>query len=327
MHPRNNIKILMLALNLTAVFSTFAQQTIMYTQYPFNAAGLNPAASGLKINRKYYFTFGFNRPWANMENSPRQDFFNFSVTIRHPRIVSYWQNAGFYVDNDQGGMYGSIGLYGTYAFHMLLKKKTILSFGAFIGARRFARSLNLFDENDPALASSRTEVISLPDFIPGVRITHKKYFAGFSLRQITINSMHDLKGNRIGSKQSDLKPNLYADYGRFIPLMEQVLLMPSVALNVPLAGIPIVDASAMVYFGNRVGGGLAIRNVSFLSGIFQLRFLGNLTAGFAYSYPINSMRYTAAMNSFELMVGIVPMGMETPSSGAHSVAKCPGLRY
>jgi type IX secretion system PorP/SprF family membrane protein len=299
----------------------------MYTQFGFNNLGLNPAASGLDINRKNYIMFGFNQPWANLENAPRQQFFSYSQVIRHPRIVSYWQSAGLYIDNDQGGLIGSMGAYGTYAFHFLVKKKTILSFGAFLGARRFARSLGNFDPNDPAVSSSASDVFTMPDFIPGFRITHRRFYSGISLRQITLTRMKDFKGNRIGSPGMSLKPNIYIDYGRFVPVADQVLFMPSVALNIPVLGIPAADFNMMFYFGNRLGTGVALRNLASFSGIVQLRFLGNMTVGFAYSYPINEMRYTNARNSFEVMIGVIPMGMDVPTNPTRSVARCPSLNY
>lgn len=103
-------------------------------------------------------------------------------------------------------------------------------------------------------------------------------------------------------------------------------MMPSVALNTPILGLPIVDANLMFYFANRLGLGLGMRNTSFASGIFQIRFLKNMTAGFAYSYPVNLTRY-AAKNSYEVMIGIIPFGMDTHLSGRHSIAKCPTLSY
>ncbi len=103
-------------------------------------------------------------------------------------------------------------------------------------------------------------------------------------------------------------------------------MMPSVAANMAIVSPPIIDANVMFYYRSRVGGGMGIRNLSFLSAIVQLRFWENLSAGIAYSYPINAMRFTQ-QNSFEVMIGVVPMGMDSKATGKHSVAKCPGLSY
>ena len=302
-----------------------AQQTIMFTQYTFNKAGMNPAASGTDIEKEIYYSFGTNRQWLGIENAPKQTYFNLSYTIRPPRSYKRWQNVGIYYDADDSGLIGSMGLYGNYTVHYLIRKKLIASFGVYAGVRQYTRSLGGLDPGDPAVNKTRTSLFLYPDIIPGARLTDKKFFLGLSLRQISIYKLQDFKGRKIGSP-SRLRPSVYFEYGRFVTLTDNLLMMPSIAVNTPIISLPIVDANVMFYFANRVGLGAGIRNTSFVSGIFQIRFLENLTAGFAYSYPINSVRY-AAKNSFELVVGVVPMGMNTRLTGRHSIARCPVLSY
>lgn len=302
-----------------------AQQTIMFTQYTFNKAGLNPAASGTDIEKEIYYSFGINRQWVGIENAPQQAYFNLSYTIRPPRSYKRWQNVGIYYDTDNSGLIGSMGLYGNYTVHYLLRKKLIASLGVYAGIRQYTRSLGGFDPADPAVNKTRTSVFLYPDIIPGARLTDKKFFVGLSLRQISIYKLQDFKGRKIGGP-SRLRPSVYFEFGRMITLSENLLMMPSLAVNTPLISLPIVDASVMFYLANRVGLGAGVRNVSFVSGIFQIRFLENLTAGFAYSYPLNTMRY-AAKNSFEVVVGVVPMGMSTRLTGRNSIARCPTMNY
>lgn len=297
----------------------------MFTQYTFNKAGMNPAASGTDIEREIYYSFGTNRQWAGIDNAPQQSFFNVSYTIRPPRSYKRWQNVGIYYDSDESGLLGSIGIYGNYTVHYLLRKKLIASFGVYAGARNYTRSIGGFDMADPAVNKTKTSIWVYPDIIPGARLTDKKYFVGLSLRQITIYKLQNFKGKKIGSP-SKLRPSLYMEYGRMVTLTDNLLMMPSLALNTPIIGLPIIDANVMFYLANRVGLGAGIRNTSFISGTFQIRFLQNMTAGFAYSYPLNNMKY-AAKNSFEVMVGVVPMGMSEKLSGRHSIARCPSLSY
>ncbi len=302
-----------------------AQQTIMFTQYTFNKAGMNPAASGTDITKEIYYCVGLNRQWVGIDNSPNQSFLNVSYTIRPPRSYKRWQNVGVYFDNDNSGLIGSQGIYANYTIHYLIRKKLIASFGVFAGVRRYSRSTAGFDINDPAVAKTKTSLFLYPDIIPGVRLTDKKYFVGLSVRQISIYKLQDFKGRKIGSP-SKLKPSVYMEYGRLMTLNDNLLMMPSLALNTPILGLPLIDLNVMFYYANRVGLGAGIRNTSFLSGIFQIRFLENMTAGLAYSYPINAARY-AAQNSFEIMIGVVPMGMDAKLTGRHSIAKCPVLSY
>jgi type IX secretion system PorP/SprF family membrane protein len=302
-----------------------AQQTTAYSQYLFNAAGLNPAASGIDINQKLIYVAGLNRQWTDLNNSPKATFVNLSYTIRPPRSYHFWQNVGVYVDNDQAGLFSNTGIYGNYTLHLLIRKKLVASFGIYAGIRKYTRSVAGLDVNDPAVQKNASSVLLYPDLIPGVRLSGKKFFTDLSIRQITIPKLQDFKGHKIGSP-STLQPSIYYDYGRKIPLMDDLLMIPSFAVNMPLVGPPIVNVSALFYYATRIGGGLAIRNTSFASAIFQIRFLENVTAGFSYSYPLNATRY-AAQNSFEIMVGVTPMGMNSKAVGRHSVSKCPTLDF
>ena len=213
-------------------FVNKAQQTIMFTQYTFNKAGMNPAASGTDIEKEIYYCVGLNRQWVGIENAPNQSFLNVSYTIRPPRSYKRWQNAGIYFDNDNSGLIESNGIYGSYTLHYLIRKKIVASFGVYAGVRRFTMSLSGFDANDPAVIKNRSSIFLYPDIIPGVRLSDKKYFVGLSLRQITIYKLQDFKGRKIGGP-SRLKPSVYFEYGRLVTLSDNLLMMPSFALNTP----------------------------------------------------------------------------------------------
>lgn len=301
-----------------------AQQTMMFTQFTFNKAGLNPAASGTDLNQEMYYLFGIGRPYFGVSGAPKQTFLNFSYTIREPRSISFWQNVGIYAEEEDAGLFTQNNYYLGYAMHRLLRKKTLLSWGVYAGLRRIGRSNGGFDSNDPAV-SKTTDLLLYPDIIPGIRVASQKFFAGLSLKQITITRLKNFKGEKIGSP-SQLTPTIYAEYGQKIPLMANVLFMPSVAFNIPLLGPPIMDANALFYLYNRLGLGLGIRGTSMLNGVMQVRFFKNLCVGFAYGYAMGQMRYSQSQ-TFELMVGITPVGMDVKVTGQHSIARCPDLQF
>lgn len=304
--------------------SVNAQQTMMFTQYTFNKAGLNPAASGTDLNQEMYYAFGIGRPYYGLSGSPKQTFVNFSYTIREPRSISFWQNISLYVEDEESGMFSQNNVYAGYTMHRLLRKKVLFSWGVYAGIRRIGRSLGGFDANDPAV-SKTADLLLYPDVRPGVRIASQKFFAGLSLKQISVTSLRDFKGRQIGSP-SKLTPTIYAEYGQKIPLMANVLFMPSVALNFPVLGPPAIDATAMFYLYNRVGLGAGVRGTSLLNGILQIRFLNNLCAGFAYGYAVGNMRYTQSQ-TFEVIIGVTPVGMDVKVTGQHSVTRCPDLQF
>jgi type IX secretion system PorP/SprF family membrane protein len=302
-----------------------AQQVPLYIQHGFNRAGLNPASGGLDNTQKMNYVFGTSRLWGTFENSPRSSFVNFSYTIRPPRGYRYWQNAGIYYEDLAAGLMGSSGIYGSYTFHLLVQKKNVLSMGMMAGARVYDRSVGFFDVHDPAVGKSQSSLWVYPDLIPGIRYSTKKFYAGFSARQITITQLKNWKNRKIGGP-SKLNPHLYFEFGKSVSVAEQVVMLPSLALSLPILAPPTLDGSLLFYFSNRLGLGLAMRNSNFVSGIIQIRFLQTMTAGFSYSYPVNQTRYVAG-NSFEFMIGIAPYGMNQKLSGKSSVARCPTLAY
>ena len=302
-----------------------SQQTLIYTQSVFNRAGMNPAAAGTDINQKYYYVFGVNRQWLAYDRAPKSNFANFSITIRPPRSYHYWQNVGVYVDAAQQGYGSNNGVYANYTIHLLLRKNLIASFGVYAGARKFLIQTGSFDQNDPAVQKSNYYSYAYPDIIPGFRLSNKKFFFDIAARQVSTTQIKDFQKHQIGSP-SKLNTSLFLDYGRIFPLNDDFLLLPSISLNTAVLSVPAVEANVMIYYASVMGFGLALRNASFVSGIFQARILKNLSVGLSYSYSVNQTHFVAP-NSYEIMVGMTPMGMSSKFIGKHSVARCPALEF
>jgi len=286
---------------------------------------MNPAASGLNINQKINYVFGANRQWIGFDNSPKATFANFSYTIRPPRSYSYWQNVGCLVERDQSGIISNNSFYLSYTIHLLLRKNLIASFGVYGGVREFYLSPGIIDSNDPIARNGTFKTIVYPDLIPGIRISNKKFFFDVSARQISVTQQQDFKGKHLGGP-SKLNPTFFVSYGQVFSLNEYMIMLPSVAVNMALVSAPSINPTLMFYYGNRFGFGASMRNTSFLSGIFQVRVLENLSVGLTYSYSTNKVG-AAARNSYEIMIGIAPMGLGGKYVGGRSVAKCPALDF
>jgi type IX secretion system PorP/SprF family membrane protein len=302
-----------------------AQQTTNYIQYIFNKAGINPAAAGTNINQKYYYCFGGNRQWLGFDNSPKATFVNFSYTIRPPRSYSYWQNVGVMVESDQSGAISNAGFYANYTIHLLLRKNLVTSFGIFAGARQFFISPGIIEPNDPIYRNGNYKTLVYPDLVPGMRLSNKRFFIDICARQLTVIKQEDFKGNGIGGP-SYLNPSIFFAYGQVFPVSEDMIMLPSVSVNMAIFGPPSISPTLMFYYGNRFGFGASARNATFLNGIFQVRIFENMSVGLAYSYSINKVG-SAARNGYEIMVGVVPMGLGGKFVGGRSIAKCPVLEF
>ena len=303
----------------------FSQQTGQFTQYTFNKYGYNPAAAGTNINAKLEIITGIRKQWVGFDNAPASNFFSANYTLKPERSYKRWHNVGVYLAQEKVGVFQNVGLYGSYTLHMPLTNKYNISFGIFVGVKRFSIANNAISPNDPVYGvTSTTSFYAYPDIIPGIRLYSKKMFFDVSVQQIYKNRQE--QGNKQIGHQSFLTHQLYLTYGKRFFLDNGFVLVPSVNIHSSFTNIPSIEFNFMSYYRKRIGLGASIRNKDFISGIFQFRFFKNCTAGFSYDYSINQLS-SAAPHSLELMIGLTPMMIMDGVGGKHKVAKCPNFDF
>jgi type IX secretion system PorP/SprF family membrane protein len=303
-----------------------SQQTGQYTQYTFNKYGYNPAAAGTNINAGLEVITGVRKQWVGFENAPASTFFSANYTIRPERSYKRWHNVGVYILQDRAGIFKNEGLYASYALHLPITNKLNMSFGIFAGVRRFSISKGILSQSDPVYGATYDSYFyAYPDFIPGIRIYSKKLFFDLSIQQLYKN--RQVQGDKQIGNKSVLVPQIYISFGKKFFLDNGFTVVPSINIHSSFSNIPSGEVNLMAYYRKRIGIGATVRNKDFISGIFQIRFWKNVTAGFSYDYSINKLHSTA-VNSLEFMIGLTPM-MNTMGSdrGKHNVAKCPNFDF
>ena len=116
--------------------SSSAQWIIPYYQNNFNAAGLNPAASGLESKRKFEASMGIRLPNYNLTYNTKQNYIQASYTYRPRKRFKVWHNMGGYIETDAAPSFITYRIFGSYASHIIIKKNNILSLGCFAGLTR-----------------------------------------------------------------------------------------------------------------------------------------------------------------------------------------------
>lgn len=117
-------------------FTTLAQQDQLYITYPFMPLNVNPAYSG---SREVISASGIyrTRPLFGPLGvaTTIQQYFNFDMPIANDRMT-----IGFQAYNSQtqgnslgGGVYGNLGLYGNYAYRIILPNDGKLAIGVQLG--------------------------------------------------------------------------------------------------------------------------------------------------------------------------------------------------
>ena len=304
----------------------FCQQTGQYTQFTFNKYGYNPAAAGSNINANLEAIVGIRKQWIGFDRAPASNFVSANYTIKPKRSYKRWHNVGLYIAQEKAGIYHNDGIYGSYTLHLPISKKYNMSFGIFAGVRKFSILRNYISLDDPVYKATYSGAFyAYPDFIPGIRLYSKKTFFDVSVQQLYKN--RQVQGDKQIGNKSQLTPQIYMSYGRKFYLDNGFTIVPAVNVHSSVLYFPSVEINAMAYYRKRIGIGATIRNKSFVSAIVQIRFLKNLTAGFAYDYSINRI-HSAATNSLEFMIGLTPLfsGMVGDKS-SNNVAKCPTFDF
>lgn len=282
----------------------FAQQFPHYTQFLFNKIGYNPAASGTSVNAPFELVAGGRTQYIGLKNNPKSQFVSFNYNFIPQHGYNKWHNVGVYIDQDQNGVFVKNDVWLSYTIHLLATKKMILSAGIFAGIKQFKLSAGQLDRNDPAVAKSSSAVLAYPDIVPGVRVTSKKFFADFSLQQVTMFSQKGI-GGQIGSP-SKLRPHYNLSAGKKIKWNDFNTFLIATNIRGNFLGAPSVELNLMNYYNRRFAMGLSVRNVNFICGIIQFRFIHNVNVGLAYDLAIGKM-LRAAPHTAEVMLSFSPL--------------------
>ncbi len=318
-------KVVHLFILMLLVVSAQAQQSVTYSQFMLNDYGLNPAVAG---NSKGIMCMAGRRTqWRGFELSPVTNFASITRDIGKKKGYKfYWHGVGLYFEQDNLGIFTNTVASLSYAIHLKLSKKYYLSCGIAAGVKQAALIYDV-DPNDVAVAT-RVKGVVVPDFIPGLYLSSKKFAMGLSVRNLYKNKLQDKKGE-IGTpdKPSRLRPVAYLTVNRkFFSSGYDFIFVPSVNIQSTFVGIPISSFNFIAYYHKRVGLGLSYRMHDAMSMMLHVRIWKNVIVGFAYDYTISKFR-NAHANSTEVMFGFSPvMGGDAEDRQTGST-NCPKFDY
>ena len=313
---------IILFLNIKIYF----QQTGQYSQFTFNKYGYNPAAAGTNINSNVEAIIGTRQQWVGFKRAPNTNFLSVNYTIKPQRSYKRWHNFGLYISKEKVGIFRNEGYYLSYTLHLPVSKKINMSFGIFGGVRNLAIDRNLISNLDPIYDKTYTNYFfAYPDFIPGMRIYSKRAFFDISVQQLYKN--RQVQGNKQIGNKSKLVPQIYVSFGKKYNLNNDLVLVPAVNVHSSITNIPSVELNLMAYYYKRVGVGVSVRNRDFISGIFQIRLFGNVTAGFSYDYSINKLN-AVSPHTVEFMLGLTPLlALFGNDNERYNVDRCPSFDF
>jgi type IX secretion system PorP/SprF family membrane protein len=330
--------LLVFSVSMFFVSSLSAQQLSQYTQYVINEYSINPALSG--IENYTDVKIGHRIQWVGLQGAPvttyltiqgpigKQDYKTNATTLfpavdgENPRGKQYWDDytpspahhgIGLQISNDAIGPFNTVSVFGTYAYHLPLSKRTNLSAGIAMGATKV--SLDASKTNfqggsstvtvDPAVYSSGELGKTNFNMNAGLWLYSANYFVGFAAQQLLPQAIDFSNPNivKVG-QQGKMVPHFFTTAGYRFLLTEDLNVMPSIMVKTvsPLPSQVDLNVKATYkdnfWFGGTYRGGYGFAAFAGFNA-FQL-----FSLSYSYDYsttPIN----TISSGTHELILGFI----------------------
>ncbi len=257
-----------------------------YSQYMVNGQVINPAYSG---SREVFSLSGnYVKTWSSFPGAPTHQLISVNTPLKNNKIA-----LGGIIGNQKVGAYQS--LYGSfdYAFRLLLKKNSVLSFGLRVTAEQKKENFDqlYLDPNDPVFVNNS---VFQPNFGFGMYYYTSRFYLGLSMPRMVTYGLSD---STTTGTTSSFNP---VDY-RYMLTSGGVIgkggfkWKPSVLLQ--YFGMEKdfrIDINSMFLFlDDRIWLGASYRTgaenlADQIVGILELKVLPQLTIGYSYDHPLGA---------------------------------------
>ncbi|MFC5285416.1 type IX secretion system membrane protein PorP/SprF [Pedobacter alpinus] len=275
--------ILVLMMLLSSAY-TFAQQDAMYTQYMFNTLAINPAYAGSRDFTSA--TALYRKQWVGISGAPETQTLSIDGPVKDGKV-----GLGLQVFNDNIGINKTTGVFGTYAYRILMDNST-LAFGIQGGVSRFSADYENVDLGSDGLidvAFTNNVTKFMPNFGAGIYFNTDKFYAGLSLPHLlnnTLNKDNFLVTDGLVSRQY---LHLFFSTGYVFSLSDDLKLKPNVLVK-GVRGAPLqADLNMNLWMFNLVSFGLSYRTEADISALAEVQLNKKLRLGYAYDASTTSL--------------------------------------
>ncbi len=297
--------IIYITFSLLFLDNSYTQQATQFSQYIFNYFAINPAMAGSQSCLN--FSIGYRSQWLNLEGAPKTGFGSFTTELKlNKRPTNRSKHGlGMYVENDVIGPTARTSINLAYAYHLPISREINASFGIFAGIQQFkldASKILLTNANDPLIYGSRNTIM-VPDFSPGMFLSHPNWFAGYSIKQLMRN-----KWKVAGSNESRNRWHHYIVGGKRFK-SGKINFIPSAMLKYAAFSTLSLDLNLIAELNRSFDIGIGWRNQDQIGALIKLKFAKYFTLGYSYDYTLSSLRL-ASSNTHELIIVINACGHE-----------------
>ncbi len=272
-----------------------AQQLPIYTQFMFNTYIFNPAVAG---THNYYQVRLNNRfQWTGIPDAPQTN----SLSIYGPHGE---KDMGFggYVFNDATGPTSRNGLYGSYAYNLLLNDMMRLSMGLSAGLlqnRMDGTKITLLDPTDQALLNTVTSDFS-PDATLGLYLYSSTFHVGFSAHQLFGNTIDWFEESAGLNK---LKAHFFLTGGYKYFINFDYAVESSVIVRGTMPSPVQVDFNLKAYYQDLLWLGVSVRSSDAVSFLVGYTHENRFSFGYSYDMSFSPIRHHNS-GSHEVFLGM-----------------------
>jgi len=270
---------------------TMAQQDPMYTQYMFNLSSVNAAAIGRGNNISFMNVDRFQ--WVGFKGAPK----TYSLTADIP-VKFFNSGIGFTYINDNIGPEHTNNFYIDYAYHIHLGRDIRLGMGLKAGFKVYSADFSNVGQDGVADEEFASNINGdfMPNFGLGLFLYGQKYYFGLSSPKL-VNHKYENTSNASGGEER----HYFIIGGYVLPINDQVVFKPSVAVKFVKNAPASYDISANFMLYDRFWAGLAYRSGDAISFLTQFEVTERLSIGYAYDITLSKIRTTSS-GSHEIML-------------------------
>jgi len=292
-------KAIVLLMILWTVGETYAQQDAIYSQYMFNPFAINPAYAGSRESVSGVLLA--RSQWLGIDGAPETQTFSIHSPIARKKMA-----LGFNVTNDQIGPTKSIGVFGTYAYHLRLGpgKLSMALRGGLYSSQLDLAALDFQDPTDQ-FAGTGNATASTPTFDFGSYYYTKRFYVGLAVTHLSEERI-DFFGSDLNNGGSNGNTYLSRHYmlasGYAFPISDNVIFKPSFLAKYVVDITPNIDVNASFLFKKVFWLGASYRSGNGFVLLTEYNITDFLRLGYSYDIVTNALK-SQNRGTHEIFIG------------------------
>lgn len=295
---------------LSIPFAGTAQQTPQYSQWTQHQFAINPAHAGIKKCIDIHTLF--RAQWLGLEGAPYSGFVTGSIPLssKRKKYLSARHGMGVKFEADRIGQLGTNRFNLAYAGHFNFSEYNRLSLGVYAGVVQFGFNHSTATTISPDPAVMREMNILRPDAHFGAWWNGKNYYVGFMANQLIVSKWE------IGYS-SRFRFNFALNGGYRFILNENIGLLPSAMLRIPVVGPINADLNLNIDFKNTLNIGVGFRTQDAIIFMAGFKINQQFSLQYSFDYTISGLN-KVSNNTHEIGISFL-----TCKPDRSSTSSCP----